>query len=139
MIITIQNSVNRLYSGPHTYSPSLPPAPVVKDTQDTILYVFAVNELREIFNLTLSCDVAGDNMTYAWFRDGKELNTTLYVQDDGSLLVKGITEGEFASRDGVIYYCIASNSYGTVRGDDITVIYACELMDCYSIVICLIL
>ena len=95
---------------------------MVTDTEDTELYVFGT------FNLTLSCDVTGDNMTYAWFRDGEELNATLYVQDDGSLLVEGITEGEFASRDGVIYYCTASNSYGTARSEDITVIYARELM-----------
>ena len=81
-------------------------------------------------NLALSCDATGDDIiTYAWYRDGEELNATLYVQDDGSLLVEGITEGDFASRDGIIYYCTASNSYRTARGLNITVIYACELVD----------
>ena len=47
----------------------------------------------------------------------------------GSLIVPNITEGEYASREGVDYYCIASDNIGFnvgVRSRNITVYYACE-------------
>ena len=51
------------------------------------------------------------------------------VNVEGSLIVPNITEGEYANREGVDYYCIASDNIGfdvAVRSRNITVYYACE-------------
>ena len=51
------------------------------------------------------------------------------VNGKGSLIVPNITEGEYASWEGVDYYCIASDNIGfdvAVRSRNITVYYACE-------------
>ena len=51
------------------------------------------------------------------------------VNGEGSLIVPNITEGEYASREGVNYYCIARDNIGfdvAVRSRNITVYYACE-------------
>ena len=52
------------------------------------------------------------------------------MNEEGSLTVPNITEGEYASREGVDYYCIAKDNIGFdvgVRSRTITVYYACEL------------
>ena len=57
------------------------------------------------------------------------------VNEEGSLIVPNITEGKYASREGVDYYCIASDNIGygvALRSRTITVFYACE-----SIVYCI--
>ena len=51
------------------------------------------------------------------------------VNEESSLIVPNITEGGYASREGVDYYCIASDSIGfdvAIRSRSITVYYACE-------------
>ena len=53
------------------------------------------------------------------------------MNGEGSLIVPNITEGEYASREGVDYYCITSDNIGpgfdvAVRSRNITVYHACE-------------
>ena len=51
------------------------------------------------------------------------------VNGEGSLIVPNITEGEYASREGVDYYCIARDNIGfdvATRSRSITVYYACK-------------
>ena len=51
------------------------------------------------------------------------------MNQEGSLIVPNITEGEYASREGVKYYCVASDNIGysvAVRSRTITVYYACK-------------
>ena len=52
-----------------------------------------------------------------------------YVKGDGSFFFPNITEKDtvYASRDGVEYYCTASNSFGTIRSKIVMVFYACKL------------
>ena len=55
------------------------------------------------------------------------------VSGEGSLIVPNITEGEYASWEGVEYYCIATDNIGfdvAVRSRTITVFYACESKSC---------
>ena len=51
------------------------------------------------------------------------------MNEEGSLIVPNITEGEYASQEGVDYYCIARDNVGfdvAVRSRNISVYYACE-------------
>ena len=67
-------------------------------------------------------------MNYNWFKGNQVLSGSM-VNGEGSLIVPNITEGEYASREGVDYYCIASDNIGfnvAVRSRNITVYYACE-------------
>ena len=51
------------------------------------------------------------------------------VNEEGCLIVPNITEGEYASREGVEYSCIAKDNIGfdvAVRSRNITVYYACK-------------
>ena len=55
------------------------------------------------------------------------------MNGEGSLIVPNITDGEYASRKGVDYYCIARDNIGfdvAVRSRTITVFYACEIKSC---------
>ena len=61
------------------------------------------------------------------------------VNGQGSLIVPNITEGEYASREGVDYYCIARDSIGfdvAVRSRTITVYYACRLIIYHGLYTC---
>ena len=51
------------------------------------------------------------------------------MNGEGSLVIPNITEGDYASWEGVDYHCIASDNIGfdvAVRSRTITVYYACE-------------
>ena len=48
--------------------------------------------------------------------------------NENGTLVTNVTEDVDASRDGVPYYCVASNSVGAVRSREILVSYTCESM-----------
>ena len=51
------------------------------------------------------------------------------VNGEGSLIVPNITEGEYAIREGVEYYCIARDNIGfdvAIRSRTIIVYYACK-------------
>ena len=60
-----------------------------------------------------------------------------------SLIVPNITEGEYANREGVDYYCIARDNIGfeiAIRSRSITVYYACEFpYPCTCDIICILL
>ncbi len=81
-------------------------------------------------NLVLDCDVTGDPII-TWYYDNKMMDSN-HVLDNGTLVVVGITEGEFASRAGVVYHCLATSTIGnpefdiTIRSRDITVYYTCN-------------
>ena len=94
------------------------------------VYVFETDRSGIQQNLILPCsiDTPSPTVNYTWFREGQELPGTL-VNGEGSLVIPNITEGEYASREGVDYYCIASDNVGynvAVRSRNITVYYACE-------------
>ena len=84
-------------------------------------------------DLIIPCNITGNTsrVSYTWFRGSNELPSGM-VDKEGNLVIANITEGEFASRDGVSYYCMASkvigkNSYtASVRSRTITVFYACK-------------
>ena len=84
-------------------------------------------------DLIIPCNITGNmsGVSYTWFRGSNELPSEM-VDKEGNLVIANITEGEFASRDGVSYYCMASkvigkNSYtASVRSKTITVFYACK-------------
>ena len=98
------------------------------------VYIFESDENGNQLNLTLPCPIDSPSPTvnYTWFRGSQELPESM-VNVDGSLIVPNITEGENASREGVDYYCIASDNiqFGfdiAIRSRTITVFYACELL-----------
>ena len=81
-------------------------------------------------NLILTCAIESSllNVSYTWFRGDQKLPGSV-VNGDGSLIVPNITEGEYASQEGVDYYCIASDNIGfdvAIRSRTVTVYYACE-------------
>ena len=57
-----------------------------------------------------------------------EVNSSL-ILEDGTLSIPNITEGEFASREGVSYYCTATKTFGTIRSRSVDVFYACEYVN----------
>ena len=84
-------------------------------------------------DLIIPCNITGNmsGVSYIWSRGSNEIPSEM-VDKEGNLVIANITEGEFASRDGVSYYCMASkvigkNSYtASVRSRTITVFYACK-------------
>ena len=81
-------------------------------------------------NMILPCSIDNPSPTvsYTWFRGDQELSGSM-VNGEGSLIIPSITEGGYASREGVDYYCIARDNIGfdvAVRSRTITVYYACE-------------
>ena len=94
------------------------------------VYVFGTDVNGNQQNLTLPCpiDAPSPTVNYTWFRENQELPGSM-VNENGSFIVHNITEGEYASREGVDYFCIASDNIGysvAVRSRTITVYYACE-------------
>ena len=85
-------------------------------------------------NLMLHCNVTGSpKPTVTWFREGTEISSDGVLLSNGILGLNITTEGNGATREGVIYYCTASNRIGpnnattaTARGRDIRVSYACK-------------
>ena len=51
-----------------------------------------------------------------------------YGQEDGSYVIPHITEANstYANRDGIQYYCTASNDFGTIRSRLVRAFYAGE-------------
>ena len=94
------------------------------------VYVLENDENGFKQDLILLCSVGTTSSTveYTWYRGHQRLPGSM-VNGEGSLVVPNITEGEYASREGVEYYCIASDNIGysvAVRSRMITVYYACE-------------
>ena len=83
----------------------------------------------------LSCEVTGTPVpTIRWFRGSTDLagDDQFVVFENGSLLLANITEGVHASREGLPYYCLATNLIGpdnvaaSIRSRTATVSLACE-------------
>ena len=94
------------------------------------IYAFETDENGNQQNLILPCPIDNPSPTvrYTWFRGGQQLPEAM-VNQEGSLVVTNITEGEYASREGVDYYCVARDNLGyvaAIRSRTITVFYACE-------------
>ncbi len=103
--------------------------PSFSEEEEENIIAFEVDENGQATNLTLTCGATGDPApAIAWFREDLPVDEDL-VQNDGSLLVVNITEGEYASAGGTQYYCTANNIHGIIRSRIITVLYACELVD----------
>ena len=114
-----------------------PPRLMMPQQANVIVYVN--NSLGEPQNLVLSCQLVDTtDITFEWFRfiENPESAVTVPTQmvnpATGTLTIHNITEGEYASVDGVNYYCIAtriigsSNYSASVRSRTITIFYACE-------------
>ena len=132
----------------HIVTPSLSPLPphaVVGEPprlmmpQQANVSVYVNNSLGEPQNLVLDCQLVDvTDVTFQWFRfvDNPEsammVPTQMVNPTTGTLTVFNITEGEYASTNGVNYYCIAtryigsSNYSAAVRSRTITVFYASE-------------
>ena len=81
-------------------------------------------------NLVLPCPLVNTvNVSYEWFRGDQAVSAEM-VDENGNLTVVNITEGEYASQEGVEYYCVASRTIGrnpftaAVRSRTIKVFYA---------------
>ena len=136
----------RLHSLSFLFSLPPPPPPTVVGEppqfmmpQQANVPVYRNNSLGEPQNLVLNCRlVNATDVTFEWFRfvDNPESAVRVPAQivnpATGTLTVYSITEGEYASVDGVNYYCIAtrfigsSNYSASVRSRTITVFYACK-------------
>ena len=97
-------------------------------SQHPNVYIFEFDENGNRQNLTLPCVIVEPFPTviYTWFRGDQELPGSM-VNGEGSLIVPNITEGEYASREGVDYYCIARDNIGfdvAIRSRTIIVYYA---------------
>ena len=84
-------------------------------------------------NLVLPCSVSGSpTPAIAWFREGTRIEDEM-VTDDGTLVLN-LSEGVEASRNGTLYYCLATNTIGpseqpfmaVLRSRDVTVSTTCE-------------
>ena len=101
--------------------------------QQSDIFTFETDVNGDPRNLIVPCNITGNTsgVSYTWFRGSDELPSGM-VDKEGNLVIANITEGEYASRDGVSYYCVASkvigkNSYtASVRSRTITVFYACK-------------
>ena len=101
-------------------------------SQHPNVYIFESDENGHQQNLTLPCSIDAPSSTvdYTWFRGDQELPGSM-VNEEGSLVIPNITEGEYASREGVDYYCIARDNIGfnvAIRSRTVTVYYACKLL-----------
>ena len=118
---------------PPTYTCVTPPvtgSPPRFASQHPNVYIFETDENGDQQDLILPCPIDSPSPTveYTWFRGNEQLPEAM-VNQGGSLVVANITEGEFASREGVEYYCVARDNLGyvaAVRSRTITVFYACE-------------
>ena len=93
------------------------------------VYVYETDENGNKQGLILPCSIDNPSSTvnYTWFSGDQELPGSMV--NEGSLVIPNITEGEYASREGVDYYCIASDNISfdvAVRSRTTTVFYTCE-------------
>ena len=116
-------------------------SPPLFASQHPNVYVFETDENGNKQDLVLPCSIDNPPPTvnYTWFRGDQKLPGSM-VNGEGSLIVPNIIEGEYASREGVDYYCIARDSIGfdvAIRSRTITVFYTCEpiFRDCINIML----
>ena len=101
--------------------------------QQSDIFTFETNVNGNPRDLIIPCNITGNTsgVSYTWFRGSDKLPSGM-VDEQGNLVIANITDGEYASRDGVSYYCVASkvigkNSYtASIRSRTITVFYACK-------------
>ena len=112
-----------------------PPRFTTQQTVNMSIYETDVNGDRN--NLVIPCEITNKSrVSFTWFRGDVEVPADM-VNSDGDLIVANINEGEYASRDGVEYHCIATRTIGmnnysaSVRSKTITVYYACKLFLSY--------
>ena len=111
-------------NSPHFSPVTGQPPQFTQEPQDT--FVFETDASGQPTTLTIDCSTDGEPApTVTWFRSGVEVNSSL-VLESGTLSIPDITEGESASRDGIPYYCTATNTLGTIRSKTVQVFYACE-------------
>ena len=60
------------------------------------------------------------------YRSGVE--DDVFVTEDGSYVFPNITKADekYANATGVVYYCTATNDFGTIRSPNVRAFYACE-------------
>lgn len=90
---------------------------------------------NERANLVLPCSVTGTMpISVTWYMEGILISQE-HVRDNSTLILN-VTENFGAARDGVTYYCIASNLIGpedskytaALRSRDINVTYTCKMV-----------
>ena len=100
------------------------------------VYIFETNVKGSPLDLVLPCsiDYPTPTVQYTWFREGEQIPQDM-VDDNGTLVIPNITNGTYASREGVQYHCIATDNLmiddqqkylAGVRSRTITVFYACK-------------
>ena len=107
-------------------------SPPLFASQHPNIYIFETDANGNKQDLVVPCSIDNPSSTvnYTWFKGNQELPGSM-VNGEGSLVIPNITEGEYASRKGVDYYCIASDNIGfdvAVKSRTITVFYTCESM-----------
>ena len=132
----MQESIDCTLTLTHTYTTVIDEPPWFMSPQHPNVYVYENNSMGERLNLVLPCSLVDTTyVTYQWFRveGNQEVMVPAEMIDQiGTLTVYNITEGDYASRDGVKYYCVASRNIGkgnyiaSVRSRTITVFYACK-------------
>ena len=109
---------------PHSSPVFGQPPQFTLEPEDT--FVFETDASGQPTTLTISCGTSGEpTPTVTWFRSGVEVDSSL-VLESGTLSIPDITEGESASRDGIPYYCTATNTLGTIRSKTVQIFYACK-------------
>ena len=97
--------------------------------EDEII-TFSVDVNGNNRTLQLNCSGTGDLTWYRGDTPPVSLNgslTTLPTNESVLMLsISPIVNNVDASRDGIPYYCVASNSLGSARSRTVTVKYACE-------------
>ena len=110
-----------------------PQAPHFTDQHPNV-YIFETDVQGNPLDLVLPCSIDSPSPTvkYTWFREGERIPQDM-INDNGTLVIPNITNGMYASHEGVNYYCIAMNNItdgrkysAAVRSRTITVFYACK-------------
>ena len=81
--------------------------------QQSDIFTFETDVNGNPRDLIITCNITGNTsgVSYTWFRGSNELSSGM-VDDKGNVVIENITEGEYASQDGVSYYCVASKVIG---------------------------
>ena len=100
------------------------PPKFTQEPQDTV--VFAYDAAGNNASLFLTCTATGNPFPdIVWYREEQNLSNEVILAD-GSLLIENIVEGVDATREGLLYYCSANNTFGIIRSRVANVSYACR-------------
>ena len=130
--LTLQYSIFLLWVFIHYFAEDQPR--FVKQQHPNV-YIFETDAHGNQLDLILPCPVVDLLLvTFTWFREDQQLPQDM-MDPYGNLTIFNITEGEYASRSGVEYYCVATKIIGrnysyaaSVRSRSISVFYACKLL-----------